>query len=214
MLRSLALLLLLVAVTTVPAAAGPSADEALAMLREGNRRFQSETPQHPNEAADRRLSLVKGQSPFAVVVACSDSRVPPEVLFDCGLGDVFVIRTAGNVIDEAALGSVQYAVLHLHSSLVLVLGHEGCGAVSGALAGGGGHGDDEPEALGHLLGEIARTVAGAKNLDEAIWKNIAASKNRLRDDDAIRGAIARGQTRLVGAYYSMTSGLVSFDDGH
>ena len=103
------------------------------MLLEGNRRFADGKPRHPHEAADWRAHLREGQHPFAVIVGCSDSRVSPELLFDEGLGDLFVIRQAGHVGDEDTVASVEYAVGHLHVPLVVVLGHESCGAVEAAV---------------------------------------------------------------------------------
>src|SRR6188768_2681355 len=98
-------------------------------LKEGNKRFVSGHPVHPDETLDRIRELKKGQNPFVVVVSCSDSRLPPELIFDQGLGDVFSIRTAGNVIGDYELGSIEYAVEHLHCKLIVVLGHENCGAI-------------------------------------------------------------------------------------
>lgn len=109
--------------------------EALAHLLEGNRRFAAGEGEHVRQDPQRRAELTRGQRPFAVVVGCSDSRVPPEVVFDQGLGDLFVIRTAGHVIDDVTVGSVDYAVSHLGAPLVLVLGHTFCGAVHAAVAG-------------------------------------------------------------------------------
>ncbi|MDD2837205.1 MAG: carbonic anhydrase, partial [Methanothrix sp.] len=109
---------------------GISSEQALQMLMEGNARFVSGNVIHPDQTADRRSELVSGQHPFAIVVGCSDSRVPPEVVFDQGLGDIFVIRTAGQVMDKVTLASIEYAVEHLNVPLILVLGHDSCGAVT------------------------------------------------------------------------------------
>ena len=112
---------------------GITPDEALQRLIDGNARFTAGKVDHPNQDAARRTALAKGQSPFAIIFGCSDSRVSPEVLFDQGLGDLFVIRVAGNVVDADEAGSVEYAFEHLHSPLLLVLGHQNCGAVAAAL---------------------------------------------------------------------------------
>src|ERR1051325_7046902 len=106
--------------------------EAIAKLKEGNARYVSESLQHPDESKDRRTELAKSQHPFAVIVGCSDSRVPSEIVFDQGLGDLFVIRLAGHVISDEALGSIEYAIEHLNTRLVVVLGHQRCGAVQAA----------------------------------------------------------------------------------
>src|SRR3954447_12993305 len=110
-------------------------DQALAKLIEGNRRYAQNKEQHPDETMARRKELENEQHPFAVILSCADSRVPPELIFDQGLGDLFVIRVAGNIADGAVLGSIEYAVEHLGTKLILVLGHENCGAVSAAVAG-------------------------------------------------------------------------------
>src|SRR6476661_5513416 len=110
-----------------------SADDALAKLMAGNQRYTRHKEQHPDESLARRKELIGGQHPFAIVLGCADSRVSPELLFDQGLGDLFVIRVAGNIADDAILGSIEYAIEHLGAKLILVLGHEKCGAVSAAV---------------------------------------------------------------------------------
>jgi len=107
--------------------------EALLRLKNGNRRFMADKPSHAHEKASWRSLLVEEQKPFATILGCSDSRVPPELIFDVGFGDLFTIRLAGNIIAEDVLGSLQYAAAHLHTSLIVVLGHEGCGAVTATL---------------------------------------------------------------------------------
>src|SRR5262245_40561826 len=116
-------------------ASGLSAEQALARLLAGNARFVAHRERHPDITVRRRRALVSSQHPFAVILGCADSRVSPELLFDEGLGDLFVIRVAGNVVDDVVLGSIEYAVEHLGTKLIVVLGHEKCGAVSAAVAG-------------------------------------------------------------------------------
>ena len=111
-----------------------TADESLARLMEGNKRFVKRKAQHPDQSLAHLREIEPGQHPFAIVLGCSDSRVSPEVVFDQGLGDLFVIRVAGNVTDDAVVGSVEYAVEHLKTPLVVVLGHQGCGAVQAAVS--------------------------------------------------------------------------------
>src|SRR3954449_3735222 len=113
-----------------------SANDALARLMHGNRRYARHKEQHPDESLARRKELIGGQHPFAVILGCADSRVPPELLFDQGLGDLFVIRVAGNIVDDVVLGSIEYAFEHLDTKLIMVLAHEKCGAVSVAVQGG------------------------------------------------------------------------------
>ena len=108
-------------------------DQALAALKEGNDKFITDSPLRSVQGRERRLEIARGQAPFAVLVSCSDSRVPPELLFGRGLGELFIVRNAGNTVDTAALGSIQYAVAELGVPLVLVLGHERCGAVDAAV---------------------------------------------------------------------------------
>src|SRR5947209_5314090 len=123
------------------------ADQALARLIEGNARYSRHREQHPDETLARRKELQVGQHPFAVVLSCSDSRVPPELVFDQGLGDLFVVRVAGNIAADAVLGSVEYAVEHLGTKLIVVLAHEKCGAITAAVEGG--------KAPGHLPALVA-----------------------------------------------------------
>src|SRR5438445_9648950 len=107
--------------------------EAISKLKEGNERYTSGNLQHPDQSTDRRAVLAKTQHPFATVLSCSDSRVPPEIIFDQGLGDLFIVRVAGNVINDEGLGSIEYSVDHLGTRLILVLGHQSCGAVDAAM---------------------------------------------------------------------------------
>src|SRR5512133_15490 len=109
-----------------------AAAEAISKLKEGNGRYTSGNLQHPGQTAERRTELAKTQHPFAAIVSCSDSRVPPEIVFDQGLGDLFVVRVAGNVINDEGMGSIEYTVDHLGTRLILVLGHQSCGAVKAA----------------------------------------------------------------------------------
>ena len=106
--------------------------EAISKLKEGNGRYAGGNLQHPGQTTERRAELAKSQYPFATIVSCSDSRVPPEIVFDQGLGDLFVVRVAGNVVDDHALGSIEYSVDHLGVRLIVVLGHQSCGAVQAA----------------------------------------------------------------------------------
>jgi len=111
----------------------PSADEALALLMAGNRRHVSDKHAHPNRSASRRVQVIERQEPFAVILGCADSRVPTTVVFDQGIGDLFVVRIAGNIVDDFVLGSIEYAVEYLHVPLVMVLGHSRCGAIAAAF---------------------------------------------------------------------------------
>ena len=127
-------------------------NQALKKLLEGNERCRSGQAQHPRQDARRRKEITKGQKPFAVIVGCSDSRIPPPMIFDQGLGDLFVIRVAGNIADSVVLGSIEYAVEHLGCKLVVVLGHGKCGAVTAAAEGGKAPGHIEAVLKAHSTG--------------------------------------------------------------
>ncbi|MDY0091066.1 MAG: carbonic anhydrase [Candidatus Vecturithrix sp.] len=184
--------------------------QALQRLLEGNQRFVASRFQHPHQTPERRMELLSGQQPFAVIVGCSDSRIPPEVIFDLGLGDIFVIRTAGNILDDVGLGSLEYAVEHLHVPLILVLGHENCGAVTAALQGGEAHGH-----LGSLLTAIQPAVSQAKTqtgnmLENAIKANMTRIVEQIKTTEPILSkAVQDGSVDVIGAYYHLESGKVS-----
>jgi len=187
-----------------------SADEAINLLMAGNNRFVSESYSRPDIGQARIAELSNGQYPFAVIVACSDSRVAPELLFDQGLGDLFVIRTAGNIIDDIAIGSVEYAVANFGVNLALVLGHDGCGAVRATIAGG--------KAEGHIdaiVQQIKPALATAKTkqgdlLTNTIAENIDQVVSRLQTSQPIlANNVKSGKIKIVGGVYNLTDGLVT-----
>lgn len=190
-----------------------NADEALKRLLEGNKRYADGKTKGPNRSAARRTELAKAQHPIAVVVSCSDSRVPPELLFDQGFGDVFVVRTAGNVVDSIALGSIEYAVDHLGTKLILVLGHERCGAVTATLQGG--------EAPGNIKSVVdaikpavekgkARHTGHGEVLDTCIISNVKQVAEKIRKTAPILSEkVEDGMLKVVGAYYDLDSGAVN-----
>jgi carbonic anhydrase len=176
--------------------------EALEKLLAGNRRFVSGLPASRYGAAERRKEVAEHQHPFAVVVCCSDSRAGPEVVFDQGIGDIFVVRTAGEVVDDVGLGSIEYAVEHLGAPLVVVLGHERCGAVTAALKGG-----EAPGHIGALIKAIEPAVAESKGasgdqLDNAVRAQIRAVVRQLKAAELLRTA------EVVGARYDLDTGVV------
>ncbi len=208
---TLALLLLFASTVLAGGTAGLDAEESLKKLMDGNRRFVSETYDRGDIGPGRRAEISKGQRPFAVIVDCSDSRVVPEFIFDQGLGDLFVIRTAGNIVDDIAIGSVEYAVKHLGVRLVLVLGHDDCGAVKATVAGG--------KAEGHIdaiLQAIRPAVAVAMQkpgnlLDNAIAQNVDMVINRLQSAQPILAqALQTGDVRIVGGVYHLKDGSVDW----
>ncbi|MBM3271573.1 MAG: carbonic anhydrase [Candidatus Sericytochromatia bacterium] len=182
-------------------------------MLEGNKRYLSAAFIHPENLAERRTDLAKGQQPFAVILGCADSRVPPEFVFDQGLGDLFVVRVAGNVVDPHVLGSIEYAVEHLGSPLIVVLGHERCGAVKAAVAGGdpGGH-------IGSLVTAIAPAVKQARAshppdadalLDRAIKANVHQVAVEMGRTSPILAAFLKAKRLAIrGARYDLDTGVV------
>jgi carbonic anhydrase len=184
----------------------------LEKLLKGNQRFASFHPVHPDETANRRKEISTAQHPFAAIVCCSDSRVPPELLFDQGLGDVFVIRTAGNVISGVELGSIEYAVEHLGVKLVMVLGHEKCGAVKAFV--------DGEEASGHIkdivdsIKEEEEIQAVAKDnsnrLDDCVKANVLHGVHQLEtQSEIIKEKEHKHELQIVGARYDLDDGKVN-----
>jgi carbonic anhydrase len=186
---------------------------ALEALKEGNARFVTGQVSEIDTSVKNRKSLAAGQEPFAVIVGCSDSRVPPELLFDQGLGDIFVVRVAGNVVDPVVLGSVEYAVDHLHSPLVVVMGHQGCGAISAAVDGG-----EQPGDIGSIIALIQPSVQQAKALgltgDAEIEKvtelNVQSSVDAVNASPVIAHLKQEGKLKVVGAEYQLVSGVVKW----
>jgi carbonic anhydrase len=201
-------------VTTDPVPiAASSPDDALRRLLEGNRRYASDRMEHPRQGVPRRDEVAAAQHPFAALLGCSDSRVPAEIVFDQGLGDIFVVRSAGPVLDHAILGSLEYAVEHYAMPVLLVLVHERCGAAGAAISARQGR-LHAPGRLAYLTEAIAPAV------DEAALRPGDLLENTLRAHtarlvDALRRrppvlapAVTAGRLRVVGARYDLDSGLV------
>jgi len=192
---------------------GMTPHEALLKLQDGNTRFAEAQNSHPHQTVERRLDVAKGQHPFAVILSCADSRVPPEVIFDQGLGDLFVVRVAGNVVTPEVQGSIEYAVDHLGAGLIVALGHERCGAVSAALAGG-----EAPGQIGSLVGAIAPAIESYREkfedtptLDDAVRANVERVVHQLKTSAPIlTEQIEKGHVRVVGARYDLDDGRVDF----
>ena len=186
-----------------------SPDEALARLKEGNSRFVSGLVTHPDQSAERRVAQSNGQTPFAIVLTCADSRVSPEIFFDQGIGDLFVIRNAGNVLDDHVIGSMEYAVEHLHVPLIVVVGHAKCGAVAATVAGGHapGHIASIVESIEPAL-EEARNQEGDKvdNTVKANARRVASILNRV--EPIIGEAVKSGKVKVVAVRYDVTTGQV------
>lgn len=199
-----------------------SPHDALLRLQEGNARFASDTVEHGSrDYRARRAQLVAGQEPFAIVVGCSDSRVPVEIVFDQGLGDLFVIRTAGNLVSKTQLASVEFAVAKYQVRLVVVLGHTGCGAMEaaiGALQSGGCPGSDGLRplvekfrpAVEHAI-EIGASGEPAALIDIAARENVRNAVGDIsKGSAAIRQLVEDGDLAVVGAEYSLATGLIEF----
>ncbi|HQE81155.1 MAG TPA: carbonic anhydrase [Syntrophorhabdaceae bacterium] len=186
--------------------------EPLELLMEGNKRYVSGKPIHPNQDTARRTELSSGQRPFAVIVGCSDSRVPPEIIFDQGIGDIFVIRVAGNIVDDVALGSIEYAVEHLGTELVVVLGHSKCGAVTATVKGGEAHGH-----IGSIVHIIMPAVEKAKTqqgdmVENAIRNNMDMVTEAIKSaEPIITKSIKEGRLKVISAYYDIDTGVVEFE---
>lgn len=185
---------------------------AMERLKDGNQRYMAAKMAGPRRGKDQRALVSKAQLPFAVIVGCSDSRVPPEIVFDQGLGDLFVIRVAGNVMDDPGIGSIEYAVEHLGSRLIVVLGHERCGAVDAACKGGnpGGHVGSLVEAIRPAV-EVARRHKGDNLLADAVKANVQRVVDQLKGSWPVLGPEVREEKiSIVGAVYDLETGLVEF----
>ena len=183
-------------------------DEALTRLKAGNDRFAQSKVSIGKPVAARRAETAQDQHPFAIIVGCADSRTAPEIIFDQNIGDLFVIRTAGNLVDDYALGSIEYAVDHLGTRLIVVLGHERCGAVTAALAGG-----SAPGHVNSLVRDIQPAVAASKGkegdaLTNAIHENDAEVADKIRKQAQL-GELAP-QIRIVEGYYDLDTGKVEW----
>ena len=191
----------------VAAIAGP--DEAMEKLVQGNKRFVSNSVLHPNQTAARRTEVVGGQHPFAAVLACADSRVAPEIVFDQGLGDLFIVRVAGNVLNDEGIGSLEYAVEHLHVPLIVVLGHSKCGAVSAAVAGG--HAPGRIHTIVEFLEPSVKAVRGLPGdaVDLAVKANVERVVKQLKDMQPIlEESIKQGKLKVVGGRHDLATGNV------
>ena len=177
-------------------------ESALQYLKDGNKRFVGNNGMARNTNKKDRGILKDGQKPFAVVVTCADSRVAPEIYFDQKLGDIFVIRNAGNIADATVLGSIEYAVEHLHSPLVVIVGHSKCGAVTGALSSGGHF----PTNLQTIINTITTNIKNTRDLDEAINNNVKSTVDRVKDNHIVKEVGAK----VIGANYNIESGVVTF----
>ncbi|MEY2727778.1 MAG: hypothetical protein RLZZ458_3645 [Planctomycetota bacterium] len=190
---------------------GLSPEEAFRRIIDGHWRYLSNERENTGTTREDRARHAQGQYPFAAILGCADSRVSPEVIFDQGQGDLFVVRVAGNIAGDFEQASLEYAVQVLGVPLVVVMGHEGCGAVNAAL-----HAPDTPGAIGRLLQEIVPAVERVEAEDEsllqtAVRRNVCHTVDQLlRNSECIRDRVSAGSLRLVGLVYGLASGDLDF----
>ena len=187
-----------------------SAEASLKLLLDGNQHFVAGKLEHPNQTPERRTEVAKGQHPFASVLACSDSRTPPEIIFDRGLGDIFTVRVAGNVADKAVIESLDYSVKHLGVRLVVVLGHRRCGAVIAAVEGHEGTADQD---VGPMLSELRPAVAASKGMAgdpvaNAVRENVALVMKNLATSEELSAMVKSGELKIVGGIYDLDTGTI------
>lgn len=184
-----------------------SAEQALHLLVEGNQRYTANQAAHPHQSAERRAETLGGQHPFAIILSCADSRVPPEVFLDQGIGDLFIIRNAGNIVDEVVLGSMEYAVEHLGVPLIVVLGHTKCGAVTATVQGG-----EAPGHIGSIVATIQPAVEASKGAAGDAVLNATLANVRLmvekvqQCEPILAEAVHHQHVKVVGALYHLDTG--------
>ena len=199
-----------------------SALDGLNRLRDGNRRFAANQPAHGEDAESRREELTRGQEPFAIVLGCSDSRVPAEIIFDQGLGDLFVIRVAGNIVAPSQIGSVEFAATRFGTRLVVVLGHSQCGAIEETVDQLRSPAEENSRNIGAIVNFVRPSVEAVmdSSLDlgeltaRAVRENVRTSAEQMRHGSEIIERLERDEGLvIVGAEYSLETGLVDFFDG-
>jgi carbonic anhydrase len=182
--------------------------EIIQRLKAGNQRFVSDQLENPLQDSKRRGDLLLGQEPFAIILSCADSRVVPEIAFDTGLGELFVIRVAGNVANTETIASIEYAVAHCGTKQIIVMGHQSCGAVAAALAGG-----DNGRNINQLLDHISPAIesSSSKEVNEVVKVNVSQTIQVLKENSSIISeAIASGGLGIAPAYYELDTGIVHF----
>ena len=189
-----------------------SADEALKKLKQGNERFMHLHQKHPDESKKRRQEMLKGQHPFAVILSCSDSRVPLELIFDQGLGDLFEIKNAGNVLDDHVIGSIEYAVMHCGVKLIVIMGHQDCGAINATLSG-----VSETQYIKSLEDSIQPAIDKCKQKGLEITSDNVVKMHVMQDieelmqkDHYLVNYMKKHKVKIVPAYYHLDTGKVEF----
>ena len=182
--------------------------QAVKRLEEGNLHFVNDNLKNKVQLKEKRKMLMNGQEPWAIVLCCADSRVVPELIFNTGMGELFVVRVAGNIANTSSIASIEYAVAHIHSPVVVVLGHENCGAVTAALAD-----DEHGRNLNHLLSHIepAKEASSAQNVNDVAKLNAVLTVKELSvKSDIILNAIKNNELEIIPAYYHLETGKVDF----
>ena len=189
-----------------------SADEALKKLKQGNERFVQLHQKHPDESKKRRQEMLKGQHPFAVILSCSDSRVPLELIFDQGLGDLFEIKNAGNVLDDHVIGSIEYAVMHCGVKLIVIMGHQDCGAINATLSG-----VSETQYIKSLEDSIQPAIDKCKQKGLEITSDNVVKMHVIQDieelmqkDHYLVDYMKKHKVKIIPAYYHLDTGKVDF----
>ena len=184
-------------------------NEIISRLQEGNARFVEDSLDGKLQDSVRRGSLTGGQQPYAIILSCADSRVVPELAFDTGLGELFVVRVAGNVANTSSMASIEYAVAHIGTKVIVVLGHESCGAVTAAVSGG-----DNGYNLNHLLAHVAPAIAASEEgaaVNDVVKTNAKLTAQELVNRSAIiKGAVDNGDLKIAPAYYNLGTGEVEW----
>lgn len=183
-----------------------SPTEGLQRLKDGNERFVQDRLLHPDRSSDRREETAPRQCPFGIILGCSDSRIPPEIVFDQGLGDLFVVREAGNVVSEIELESILFSVVSNHSSVIMVLGHENCGAVNAVV-------QKNTKAIPEIAELIQKAlkqekVEGEMTVEKAVIANVLYTVSKLKKDPTIADYVKQGKLVVVGGYYHLETGKV------
>jgi len=183
--------------------------EVISRLEAGNKNFVNDKLDGKLQNSSRRTDLTSGQEPYAIILSCADSRVVPELAFDAGLGELFVIRVAGNVANNSSIASIEYAVAHLGTTVIVVLGHESCGAVTAAM-GGGDNGHNLNHLLSHITPALAASAEGAA-VNDVVKKNAELTGQELKNRSSIiRDAVDSGKVKIIPAYYNLGSGAVDW----
>lgn len=181
----------------------PNSKEALQRLIDGNKRYVDHQFEHPNRSAETRALAVAGQNPFAIILGCSDSRASPEIIFDQGIGDLFVVRVAGNVAGEIETDSIDYSALYLGSQLIVVLGHENCGAITAVL-------NKNTKDIDTIAKLIEPAIRGTDTIASAVKANVRSVVKQLKGSRIIANLMKEGKLDVVGGYYNFKSGQVEF----